>query len=115
MDAAALSAAGYVPEVGSPTRYLAAVARAGMSPAQVAAALPPPTRIERFIAPRAGGDSVLVERYVYTRGVGRWDADIYYGQGGGVSEVYAQDAPELGAARAVTAAEADAWRHRPAR
>lgn len=112
MDAAALSAAGYAPEVGSPTRYFAARARAGMSPEQVAAALPPPTRIERFIAPRAGGDSVLLERYVYTRGIGRWDADIHYERGGGVVDVHAQDAPALDGARPVTAAEADAWRRR---
>ena len=115
MDAAALSGAGYVPEVGSPTRYFAAHARAGMSPEQVAAALPPPTRIERFIAPRAGRDSVLLERYVYTRGIGRWEADIYYGRRAGVIDVYAQDAPGLDGARPVTAAEADAWRHRPGR
>ena len=115
MDAAALSGAGYVPEVGSPTRYFATRARDGMSPEQVAAALPPPTRIERFIAPQAGGDSVLLERYVYTRGFGRWDADIYYGRRGGVVDVYGQDAPGLRGARPVTAAEASAWRHPPVR
>lgn len=111
MDAAALSGAGYAPEVGSPTRYFAAHARDSMSPAQVAAALPPPTRIERFIAPRAGADSVLLERYVYTRGLGRWEADIYYGRSDGVIDVYAQDAPDPRGARPVTAAEADAWRN----
>lgn len=115
MDAAALSAAGYVPEIGPPTRHFAARARDGMSPEEVAAALPPPTRVERFIAPRAGEDSVLLERYVYTRGIGRWDADIYYRRGGGVIDVYAEDAPGLGGARPVTAAQADAWRRGPLR
>lgn len=115
MDAAALSAAGYAPEVGSPTRYFAARARAGMLPEQVAAALPPPTRIERFIAPQAGRDSVLLERYVYTSGIGRWDASIYYERGGGVVDVDAQDEAAPGGARPVTAAEADAWRRRSVR
>jgi len=110
MDAAALSSAGYRPEVGSPTRYFASLARDGMSPAQVAAALPRPARIERFVAPRAGADSVLLERYVYTSGIGRWDADIYYERGGGVVDVHAQDAPGVAGARPVTSAEADAWR-----
>ena len=110
MDAAALSAAGYAPEIGSPTRYFAGRARAGMLPEQVAAALPPPTRIERFVAPQAGRDSVLIERYVYTSGIGRWDAYIYYERGGGVVDVQAQDEPALEGARPVTAAEADAWR-----
>ena len=115
MDAAALSAAGYAPEVGSPTRYLTIHVRPGMVPEQVAAALPAPTRIERFVVPRAGGDSVLLERYVYARGFGRWDADIHYARGGGVVEVHGQGAPAPAGARPVTAAEADAWRQRPAR
>ena len=115
MDAAALSTSGYKPEVGSPTRYFSTRARDGMSPEQVAAALPSPTRIERFIAPQAGADSVLVERYVYTSGIGRWDADIHYERGGGVVDVHAQDAPALVGARPVTAAEANAWRHEPVR
>jgi hypothetical protein len=110
MDAAALSAAGYIPASGSPTHYFAARVRHGMSPEQVAATLPPPTRIERFIAPRAGADSVLLERYVYRRGLGRWDAHISYARGGGVVDVRAQDAPGLDGAREVTAAEAEAWR-----
>lgn len=115
MDAAALSTSGYKPEVGSPTRYFASRARDGMSPEQVAAALPRPARIERFIAPQPGADSVLLERYVYTSGIGRWDADIYYERGGGVVDVHGQDAPALTGARPVTAAEADAWRHEPVR
>jgi hypothetical protein len=112
MDAAALSSSGYKPEVGSPTRYFAALARPGMSPAQVAAALPAPARVERFIAPRPRADSVLLERYVYTKALGRWEADIYYARDGGVTDVYAQDAPALRGARSVTAAEAEAWWNR---
>ncbi len=110
MDAAALSSAGYSPEVGSPTRYFSGHARTGMTPEQVAAALPAPTRIERFVAPRPGADSVLLERYVYTSGIGRWNADIHYERGGGVVGVHAEDAPGLDGARPVTAAEAEAWR-----
>jgi hypothetical protein len=111
MDAAALSGSGYKPEFGSPTRYFGALARDGMSPAQVAAALQAPARVERYVAPKARADSVLVERYVYTKGLGRWAADIYYTRDGGVIDVYAQDAPALRGARPVTAAEAEAWRN----
>ena len=89
-------------------------ARAGLTPAEVARALPAPARIERYVAPVGGGpDSVLLERYVYRRGLGSWPIYIYYARGGGVVDVYAWDVPGLGGARAVSAAEAERWRRWP--
>jgi hypothetical protein len=73
--------------------------------------MPAPTHIERYIAPLSGGpDSALLERYVYRRGLGRWPVYVYYRRGGGVIDVYTQDAPSLSGARSVTAPEAERWR-----
>src|SRR5215211_1269761 len=92
LDEAALASSGYTPGRGSPTAYFAAHASEGLIPAAVARRMPPPTRIERYVAPLSGGpDSALLERYVYRFGVGSWPVYIYYRRGGGVVDVYAQD------------------------
>lgn len=110
-DAAALATTGYVSGPGSPTEYFAALASEGLTPAAVARRMPPPARIERYIAPLAGGpDSALLERYVYRHGAGSWPVYVYYRRGGGVMDVYAQDVPGPGGARSVGEAEAERWR-----
>ena len=109
-DKAALRAAGYRSSSESETEFFATRARPGLTPAQVARALRPPSRVERFISPVSGGDSVLLERYVYTRGIGSWPVYIYYTRGGGVNDVYAQDVPSTNGSRSVSADEAEEWR-----
>ncbi len=112
----ALARAGYREDrAGAPQAYFAARARPGSVPAAVAAAMPRPAAIERYITPVTGGsDSMLVERYVYRAGLGTWPVDVYYVRGGGVVGLYAQDQrPSLRGARPVTAADAERWRVGP--
>jgi hypothetical protein len=110
LDEAALASSGYTPKRGSPTEYFAARASEGLTPSAVARRMPPPARIERYVAPLSGGpDSALLERYVYRRGAGSWPVYVYYRRGGGVMDVYAQDVPSLAGARTVSASEAARW------
>jgi hypothetical protein len=111
--ARALAAAGYRAERdGYVQTFFAARAPLGATPAQVAAAMPRPAVVERYVAPTSGGpDSTLLERFIYRRGLGSWPVHVYYVRGGGVVDVYAQDGwPSLRGARRVTAAEAEGWR-----
>ena len=111
LDAAALASAGYAPERGSPAEYFAALASEGLTPAEVARRMPPPSQVERYVAPLAGGpDSALLERFVYRFGPGSFPVYIYYRRGGGVIDVYAQDVPSLAGARRVGGSEAEQWR-----
>jgi len=111
LDDAALARAGYTPERGSPEDYFAARAKEGLTPAAVARRMPPPTQVERYVVPLAGGpDSALLERYIYRFGPGSFPVYIYYRRGGGVMDLYAHDVPGLGGARRISAAEAEQWR-----
>src|SRR5512132_2178258 len=105
-DIAALAAAGYRPgRDGPPQAYFTRCAREGAPPAVVARCMPAGASLERYVAPFGGGpDSALLERYVYHAAgpFGRWPVFVYYRRGGGVWDVYAQDAwPGLAGARPV--------------
>jgi hypothetical protein len=72
--------------------------------------MPPATRIEQYVVHDAGGDSALLERYVYPLVITDWPVDVYYDGHNKVEDFYAGDNPRLGPApRRLTASEAAKW------
>ena len=107
---AALRSTGYIhARDTNPDQYFGRRARVGMIPDSVAAAMPRPTSIERYLIEIAGGDSMYVERYIYRRGIGQWPVDVYYDRSGRVLDLYAWDHASLKRGRRVSEDEARAW------
>ena len=110
VNEAALRTSGYdKARDGNPDSYFDQFAKRGLSPESVAAAMPHPAEVQRYVVPVAGSDSMLVERYMYRRGVGSWPVDVYYGLDREVRDLYAWDHASLQGGRRVNEAEARAW------
>ena len=94
-----------------PQAFFAARVRQGLAPSEVAQRMPRGATIEHYVAPVSGSpDSVLLERYLYRRGVGSWPVYVYYNRGKGVSDLFAQDQwPSLIGARRISSSEAERW------
>jgi hypothetical protein len=92
-----------------PATFFTGRVHAGMSLKQVAAMMPGPTRIERYIVPTVG-DSSLLERYIYRLATTDWPVDVYYDRRGEVVDLYFADNPNVARSlRSMSADEAAAW------